>query len=156
MYCCWESLDKIFGVMFQIGGRRSLILKPKAEPLPTNRQRAFPDRQSETSLQKSCLAILDPPISQAASCYHAVMKRTMIQFDEDTYHKLRHRAFEQRRSISSVARELVANGLESGKRRKLTRLKQLRSVGAARSKQGLLSPVSERHDEALASVILKK
>jgi plasmid stability protein len=74
----------------------------------------------------------------------------MIQFDEDTYHKLRHRAFEQGRSISSVARELVAKGLRSGKRKKPARVDQFSFVGAGRSKQGRLSPVSERHDEALA------
>ncbi len=82
------------------------------------------------------------------------MKRTLIQFDEDTYHKLRHRAFEQGRSISSVARELVAKGLRSGKRKKLTRVDQLLSVGAGKSRQGRLSPVSERHDEALARISL--
>ena len=80
------------------------------------------------------------------------MKRTLIQFDEDTYHKLRHRAFEQGRSISSVARELVAKGLGSGKRKKLTRVDQFSFVGAGRSKQGRLSPVSERHDEALIEI----
>jgi hypothetical protein len=80
------------------------------------------------------------------------MKRTLIQFDEDTYHKLRHRAFEQGRSISSVARELVAKGLRSGKRKKYTRVDQFSFVGGGRSKQGRLSPVSERHDEALAEI----
>ena len=81
------------------------------------------------------------------------MKRTLIQFDEDTYQKLRNRAFEQEKSISSVVRELVAKGLAPGKRKKFTRVEQFLSVGAGRSKQGRLSPVSERHDEALAKVL---
>ena len=52
------------------------------------------------------------------------MKRTLIQFDEDTYQKLRNRAFEQEKSISSVVRELVAKGLAPGKRKKFTRVEQ--------------------------------
>jgi Ribbon-helix-helix protein, copG family. len=78
------------------------------------------------------------------------MKRTLIQFDEETYEQLRRTAFEQGRSISSVTREMVAKGLGLRKRQKLTHIKQLRSVGAGKSNQGRLSPVSERHDEALA------
>ena len=81
------------------------------------------------------------------------MKRTLIQFDEDTYQKLRNRAFEQEKSISSVVRELVAKGLAPGKRKKFTRVEQFLSVGAGRSKQGRLSPVSERHDKALAEIL---
>lgn len=80
------------------------------------------------------------------------MKRTLIQFDEDTYNKLRRRAFEQGRSMSSVVRELVGKGLEPGKRKKPTRLNQFLSVRAGQSKQGRLSPVSEKHDQALADI----
>ena len=83
------------------------------------------------------------------------MKRTLIQFDEDTYNKLRHRAFEQRRSISSVARELIAKGLEPGKHKKRRRVEQFSFIGAGRSRQGKLSPVSEHHDEALAEIYNK-
>jgi len=79
------------------------------------------------------------------------VKRTLIQFDEDTYEELRRRAFEQGRSISSLTRELVAKGLKAGKTRKrITRAGQFSFIGAARSKQEHLSPVSERHDKALA------
>jgi len=46
------------------------------------------------------------------------VKRTLIQLDEDTYNKLRNRAFKQKRSMSSVAREVIATGLENGKRKK--------------------------------------
>jgi plasmid stability protein len=79
------------------------------------------------------------------------MKRTLVQFDEDTYRKLRERAFRQERSISAVVRELIAKGLEGdGARKKPTRVSQFLSVGSGRSKQDRLSPVSEKHDEALA------
>jgi plasmid stability protein len=80
------------------------------------------------------------------------MRRTLIQLDEDTYRKLRERAFSQERSMSSVVREMVARGLAAeadGNRR--TRVRQFASVGAGRSTQGRLAPVSEQHDEALVA-----
>jgi predicted DNA-binding protein len=81
------------------------------------------------------------------------VKRTLVQLDEETYRHLRQLAFRQARSVSSLVREMVANGLEGGStRKKLTDVDQLSSVRAGRSKQGRrLSPVSEKHDEALAS-----
>lgn len=79
------------------------------------------------------------------------MKRTLVQFDEPTLQKLRQRAFRQERSVSSLVRELVAKGLDAGTARsRPTRVEQFSSVRAGRSTQGRLSPVSERHDEALA------
>jgi len=80
--------------------------------------------------------------------------RALIQFDEDTYNKSRHRAYEQKRSISSVVGELIAKGLEPGKRKQPRRVDQFSFIGSGRSKQGRLSPVSERHDEALAEINL--
>jgi plasmid stability protein len=81
------------------------------------------------------------------------MRRTLVQLDDETYRKLRQRAFREERSISSVVRELLATGLEGNtSRTRLTRVSQLSSVGAGRSKQGALSPVSEQHDAALAAV----
>ncbi|MGH9173337.1 MAG: hypothetical protein ACRD1H_03210 [Vicinamibacterales bacterium] len=79
------------------------------------------------------------------------MRRTLVQLDEDTYRKLRERAFSQERSLSAVVREMVARGL-SGEpaRNRRTRVRRFSSVGAGRSTQGRLAPVSERHDEALA------
>jgi plasmid stability protein len=78
------------------------------------------------------------------------MKRALIQFDEETYRQLRQRAFRQERSISAVVREMVAGGLDNDSgREKPTRVNQFSSVRAGRSKPGRLSPVSERHDEAL-------
>jgi hypothetical protein len=84
------------------------------------------------------------------------MRRTLVQLDEETYRKLRQQAFRQERSISSLVREMVSRGLESGAMRKrLVHVGQFSSVGAGRSKQGRMSPISERHDEALA-VVFKK
>lgn len=79
------------------------------------------------------------------------MKRTLIQFDEQTYQKLRQRAFRQERSMSSLVRDLVARGLETDTAQpRPTRVDQFSSVRSGRSKQDPLAPVSERHDEALA------
>jgi hypothetical protein len=84
------------------------------------------------------------------------MKRTLVQFDQGTYQKLRQKAFQQERSISSLVREMVVQALEGGaKRSQPTRLRQFLSVGAGRSKQDRLSPISERHDEALATAFEK-
>jgi plasmid stability protein len=84
------------------------------------------------------------------------MKRTLVQFDDETYRRLRERAFRQERSISAVVREMVAKGLEGhAGRERPTRVSQFSSVRAGRSKQGRLSPVSEKHDHALAAAFEK-
>jgi plasmid stability protein len=83
------------------------------------------------------------------------MRRTLVQLDEDTYRKLRQKAFRQERSISSLVRAMVVQGLEGEARAKPKRVSQFLSVGTGRSRQGRLSPVSERHDEALAAVLEK-
>jgi plasmid stability protein len=80
------------------------------------------------------------------------MRRTLVQFDEETYRKLRQRAFRQERSIASVVRELVANGLDAPAARvRSTEVSQFSSVRAGRSRQGRLAPISEKHDKALAA-----
>ncbi|MBI2218168.1 MAG: ribbon-helix-helix protein, CopG family [Candidatus Rokubacteria bacterium] len=84
------------------------------------------------------------------------MKRTLVQLDDETYRKLRQQAFQQERSVSSLVRELVAQGLEGGAvRRRPTRVSQFSSVRAGRSRQGRVSPVSEKHDQALAAAFEK-
>jgi hypothetical protein len=83
------------------------------------------------------------------------MKRAQIQFDDATYAALRRRAFEEHRSISSVVREELAKALLPKKPGKRLNLKDFPFVGAGRTKQGSLSPVSERHDEALAEAIFE-
>ena len=84
------------------------------------------------------------------------MRRTLVQLDEETYRELRQRAFRQERSISSLVREMVIKGLDGGgSRQRRRRTEQFASVGAGRSKQGRLSPVSEKHDAALAATLKK-
>jgi hypothetical protein len=84
------------------------------------------------------------------------MKRTQLQLDESTYEALRRKAFEEGKSISAVARELLADGLgEACRERRLT-IDDFPFVGAGRSRQGKLQPVSERHDEALVDALKKK
>jgi len=80
----------------------------------------------------------------------------LVQFDEETYQKLRQRAFRQERSISSLVREIVGKTLggNTGHERP-KRVSHFLSVRAGRSKQGRLSPLSERHDEALVTAFKK-
>jgi plasmid stability protein len=77
------------------------------------------------------------------------MKRTQIQLDESTYQALRRRAYEEQCSISALARRILSRALAPATRRKAT-AGRFSFVGAGRSRQGQLAPVSERHDEALA------
>lgn len=79
------------------------------------------------------------------------MRRTQIQFDEDTYAAVRQRAFETRRSISRVVRETVAGALKV-RRPAAATLGQFRFVGAGRAEPPRGRPVSEDHDAALAQV----
>jgi hypothetical protein len=71
------------------------------------------------------------------------MRRTVIQFDDATHWKLRRQAFRQARSISWLVCEIVARDLQTDTGRK---------GRTRRSKQGRLSAVSEKHDEALDAV----
>jgi hypothetical protein len=82
------------------------------------------------------------------------MKRLLVQLEEETFRRLRERAFRQERSIASLVREMVARGLEdeAAPKRK-TRTSQFSSVAAGRSRQRVPAPVSERHDEALAETL---
>lgn len=84
------------------------------------------------------------------------MKRTLVQFDESTYRRLRQQAYRRQRSIAALVREMVARGLDGDTlRERPTRVGQFASVRAGRSKQGRLAPVSEKHDEALAKAFEK-
>ncbi len=84
------------------------------------------------------------------------MKRTQIQLDEDMYEKLRRRAFERGCSISSLVRELLSDSLGTRRPKRRPTLKDFSFIGAGRSRQGRLSPVSERHDEALEEAVLER
>ena len=76
------------------------------------------------------------------------MVRTQIQLDEVTYRAARRVAFERHVSLSAVVREALAAALPGVQRP--SRRADFAFVGAGRSRQGNLAPVSERHDEALA------
>lgn len=80
------------------------------------------------------------------------MRRTLVQFDEDMYQKLRQRAFDKKQSLASVVRELIAKGLDEGKRKRYKTLEDFSFVGSGSSRQGRRAPVSERHDAALAEI----
>ena len=85
------------------------------------------------------------------------MRRTQVQLDEATYEALRRKSYEERRSISALIRDLVARSVETAPPRSRPRsLAEFPFIGAGRSKQGRLAPVSERHDEALADALAKR
>ena len=81
------------------------------------------------------------------------MKRTQIQLDEGTYEALRRKAFERGCSISSYVREVLAYSLGIGAATQKRKLQDFRFIGAGKSRQGRLAPVSEHHDEALAEAL---
>lgn len=83
------------------------------------------------------------------------MKRTQIQLDEEVYELLRHRAFKEKKSIAGVIREIVKGDMTQSDRNPPSSVKDFAFIGAARSKQGRLRPVSERHDEALEEAFRK-
>lgn len=85
------------------------------------------------------------------------MRRTQIQLDEATYEAVRRQSYEERRSISAVIRDLVARSVGTAARKPVARrLTEFPFIGAGRSEQGRLSPVSERHDDALAETASKR
>jgi hypothetical protein len=78
------------------------------------------------------------------------MRRTLIQLEEATYRRLRQAAFTRQRSVSSLVRECVDREFGTPQTSERAGPVQFASIGAGRSRQGRLAPVSERHDEALA------
>ena len=84
------------------------------------------------------------------------MKRIQIQLDEGTYAVLRRKAFERECSIAAYAREVLASSLGAGAPKPKLTWQDFRFIGAGRSRQGRLAPVSRRHDEALAEALTEK
>jgi len=80
------------------------------------------------------------------------MKRAQIQLEEELFDLLRRRAFQEKRSISGVIREILRKEITSSHRSRSSSMKDFRFIAAGRSRQGPLKPVSERHDEALEEV----
>ncbi len=79
--------------------------------------------------------------------------RAQVQLDEVTYAAVRRKAHAERRSISSVVRDALREELGRRKGKKRLTLASFPFIGAGNTRQGKLSPVSERHDEALAEAL---
>ena len=77
------------------------------------------------------------------------MKRTQIQFDEQDYEVLRRKAFMEKKSIAGLIREIVKKELTDAGQTRPSSIKDFSFIGAGKSRQGKLRPVSVRHDEAL-------
>ena len=84
------------------------------------------------------------------------MKRAQIQVEEEVYELLRHRAFKEKKSIAGVIREIVKRDIFQTDPHSAYLVKDFPFIGKGRSKQGPLKPVSERHDEARLSEVVKK
>ena len=84
------------------------------------------------------------------------MRRTQIQLDEETHAALRRLAYEQGSSMASIIRDTLNRSLGTRRRKRPKSLKDFPFVGAGRSAQAGLAPVSERHDEALAKALARK
>ncbi|MCX5868983.1 MAG: hypothetical protein NT009_16145 [Proteobacteria bacterium] len=83
------------------------------------------------------------------------MKRAQIQLEEDMYDQLRRRAFQEKKSISGLVRDILGKGITLPHRPRHLSIKDFKFVAVGRSRQGPLKPVSERHDEALGEVFRK-
>jgi hypothetical protein len=83
------------------------------------------------------------------------MKRAQIQLGEDMYDQLRRRAFQEKKSISGLIREIIGKGITLPHRPRHLSIKDFKFVAVGRSRQGTLKPVSERHDEALGEAFRK-
>lgn len=58
--------------------------------------------------------------------------------------------------MSALVRELLAQSLTGRSRRRRLTVEDFPFIGVGRSRQSPLSPVSERHDEAVAEVLSGK
>lgn len=83
------------------------------------------------------------------------MKRAQIQLEEATFELLRQRAFQEKKSIAGLIRELIHKEMTIPAQQKPMALKTFRFIGAGKSLQGSLKPVSERHDQALEEAFQK-
>jgi len=77
------------------------------------------------------------------------MKRAQIQLEDTMYDQLRRRAFHERKSISRLIREILRKETYAPHQKGPPPVEDFKFIGAGRSNQGHLEPVSERHDEAL-------
>jgi len=73
------------------------------------------------------------------------MKRLQVQLDDELYSRLKEEAHMRGTSMASLIREVLKTSLGM----RMRGLMNFPFIGAGESKQGELSPVSERHVEAL-------
>ena len=83
------------------------------------------------------------------------MKRAQIQLEEELFDLLRRRAFQEKRSIAGVIREIIRKEITPSNRSRSSSMKDFKFIAAGRSRQGPLKPVSGRHDEALVEAFQK-
>jgi len=79
-----------------------------------------------------------------------LVKRTQLQLDDRLHEALRRRAFEDGVSMSELVRRVLGESLGTLSEQPQRAVADFSFVAAGESKQGTLTPVSERHDEALA------
>ena len=80
-----------------------------------------------------------------------VTKGIQLLLPEHVYERLRVEAHSRRVSMASVIREALASSFSM--RRRPRGIEDFSFVGSGESEQGGLSPVSERHDEALEEAL---
>lgn len=83
------------------------------------------------------------------------MRRTQIQLEEEMYDSLRRRAFQEKKSVAGVIREIIKKEIAAPGLVRPSSIQDFSFIGVNRSKQGMLKPVSEHHDEALEEAIRK-
>lgn len=74
------------------------------------------------------------------------MTRTQLQLDDDTYTALRLRAFQERKSMSALVRDMLREGLGLAQRQDSLATVDFDFIGSGASGRG---DISVRHDEAL-------
>lgn len=74
------------------------------------------------------------------------MTRTQLQLDDDTYDALRLRAYQERKSMSALVREMLREGLGLTESRKENTPATFSFISSGASGRG---DISVRHDEAL-------
>ena len=84
------------------------------------------------------------------------MRRAQIQLEEETFEILRQRAFEEKKSIAGVIRELIHKEITLPAKQKPLSIKDFRFIGSRKSVQGSLKPVFEQHDQVLVDLPKKK
>jgi len=81
------------------------------------------------------------------------MIRTQIQLENSTWERLRQVAFQRKKSIAAVIREMINTQVSPKKKTKI-RMEDLTFIDSGRSRGKGAGTISERHDEEFANSIL--